>query len=107
MLAHAAWINQLRLSPDGKHVLSAGNDYSVRVWNSHAGVLEATLLILPPEKEGEFSREWLVYTPDGLYDGSPKAETFLRWRIGRKLFPANWGRKFRRSNLLHAVLAPR
>ena len=29
--------------------------------------------------------DWLAYTPEGYYDGSPGVERFLAWRVGDEL----------------------
>src|SRR5205814_1516856 len=65
LLGHTGSISALSFSPDGQFVFS-GSDYgSVRLWNTQTGALLATLVTLNK------GNDWLVVTPNGLFDGSP------------------------------------
>lgn len=50
----------------GQYVLTGSNDYTVKVWNRRAGYEICTLVSI-----GE--KDWVVSTPDGLFDASPGA----------------------------------
>ena len=70
-----ASVLDLSFSPDGRWLASARVDGSVRLWDPKTGDELATLAYL---REGS---EWLVATPDGLFDGSPQAWNRIIWRF--------------------------
>jgi WD40 repeat protein len=78
----------LAFTPDGKLLASGHEDGPLRLWSVVSGRLLTTLQILPCEKSEEPCRDWIAYTPEGYYDGSPGAERFIRWRVGDRLLPA-------------------
>src|SRR5207249_1930063 len=65
---------------DGDWILSGGDDGTIMVWNSETGIPMATLVSVPA------SDDWLVATPDGLFDGSPPSWNLLLWRFGGDTF---------------------
>ncbi len=73
-------VNGLSFSDDGRFLTSAHEDGSLRVWDGKAGELAATAVSLRE------SAEWLVVTPDGLFDGSPAAWPQILWRFARNTF---------------------
>ena len=73
-------VNGVAFSKDGRWLLSASGDGSMMVWNSEMGTLMATLVSVPN------SDDWLVATPDGLFDGSPASWSLLLWRFGGNTF---------------------
>jgi WD40 repeat protein/uncharacterized caspase-like protein len=73
-------VNALRFSDDGRWLTSGHEDGSVRMWENEKGELAATAVSLRE------SGEWLVTTPDGLFDGSPAAWPQILWRFGGSTF---------------------
>lgn len=69
----------LSFSPDGK-LLAAANSWAVRLFDTASGEQLASLIVLQP------GNEWLVLTPDGLYDGSTDATRRLAWRMGDRTY---------------------
>ncbi|MBD3290762.1 hypothetical protein GF337_18290 [candidate division KSB1 bacterium] len=53
----------LTLHPDGRHVITGGNDGTVRIWDIETG----EQVIFRNE-----ANEWVNYTPDGYFDSSKK-----------------------------------
>ncbi len=84
---HTASINSLAFNPDGSVLASASDDGSTLLWDARNGRLLATLISL---YDGD---EWLVATPDGLFDGSPLAWNQVLWRYDEDTFnvaPIEW-----------------
>ncbi len=72
-------VNGVAFSNDGRWIISASEDGSMRVWTT-TGTLMATLVPVAN------SDDWLVATPDGLFDGSPLSWNLLLWRFGGDTF---------------------
>lgn len=72
--------NSLSFSEDGSRLVSAHEDGSLRIWNAANSELMATAVSLRE------SSDWLVVTPEGLFDGSPDAWPQILWRFGKTTF---------------------
>ncbi len=80
LTGHTGSIVALDFSSDGRFVASGSDDGSARLWNSKTGELLATLVSL---NRGD---DWLVVTPDGLFDGSPGGWNQILWRFSPNTF---------------------
>jgi WD40 repeat protein len=78
LTGHGAGVHGVTFTPDGRHLLSASRDGSVRLWSIEGEHL-ATLF------ERRDSLDWLVVTPDGLFDGSPRGWKDIVWRFDTNL----------------------
>jgi WD40 repeat protein len=58
---HGDFIEGLAFTPDEQHIVSAGHDATTRVWRVDNGYSMALLA---------HGGDWIVYTPDGYFDGS-------------------------------------
>ncbi|MDQ3011577.1 MAG: caspase family protein [Acidobacteriota bacterium] len=79
-------VNALRFSDDGRWLTSAHEDGAVRLWEAEKGELAATAVSLRALSTLSESSEWLVTTPDGLFDGSPAAWPQILWRFAGNTF---------------------
>jgi WD40 repeat protein len=79
---HTAFVDGVAFSPDPRWLLSASEDGSMIVWDAEQGAAAATLV------SAFQSEDWLVVTPDGLFDGSPAAWQQILWRFKGDTFNA-------------------
>ncbi|MBI3928021.1 MAG: caspase family protein [Armatimonadetes bacterium] len=77
---HFDTITQVVFTPDGRRIVSASSDTSIKFWGRADGKLLATALQLDEGKN------WVVTTPDGHFDGSPEGQRLIEWRIGDRLY---------------------
>jgi len=84
---HSASINSIAFNPDARLLASSSDDGSTLLWDTAQGKQLATLVSLFD------GADWLVVTPDGLFDGSPFAWNQILWRYDADTFnvaPIEW-----------------
>jgi hypothetical protein len=79
LTGHGGLVSALEFTADGKFLVSGSEDGSVRLWNIGTGTLLATMVSLNK------GNDWLVVTPDGLFDGSPAGWNQILWRFSDQL----------------------
>jgi WD40 repeat protein len=72
-------VNSVAFSPDGKTLVSASGDGYVKLWRLIDGTEVGSLVSLD-------ENDWMVVTPDGLFDGSPGAWNKIIWRFNNNTF---------------------
>jgi WD40 repeat protein len=80
LVGHTGMIAGMAFDPNSGLLASASADGTTRLWEVDTGEQLATLLSL---NDG---RDWLVITPDGLFDGSPAAWSQILWRFRENIF---------------------
>lgn len=73
-------INAVAFTPNGRLIVTAGADGTIGLWHT------STAQRLGVAVELDRGRDWVVITPDGLFDGSPGGQRLMEWRIGDKIF---------------------
>ena len=73
-------VSSVAYSSNGDWILTGSDDGTIRVWEASTGQLTATLVSVPD------SDDWLVATPDGLFDGSPESWHLMLWRFEQGTF---------------------
>jgi hypothetical protein len=63
-------------SPDGRFLVSGAADQTLRLWNLKTRELLVTLF---RGADGE----WVMWTPEGFYTGSPGADRIVGWQINQ------------------------
>jgi WD40 repeat protein len=76
----------------------SGYDGAVRVWETQHGSLVATLV-------RSTGGEWIVFTPDGLYDASANGANLLAWRLKGQIVLASELPDMRFPGLLSKLVA--
>ena len=84
-LPHAGRIVSLSFSPDGRFLVALGENNDKYIWDASSGEKLATLVNLGGAFNSRGS-DWLVVTPDGLFDGSPAAWKQILWQFGGNTF---------------------
>lgn len=84
-LPNAGRIVSLSFSPDGRFLVALGENNDKYIWDASSGEKLATLVNLGGALNSRGS-DWLVVTPDGLFDGSPAAWKQILWRFGGNTF---------------------
>ena len=79
LAGHKGSIRSLTFNADGKLLVTGSADASMKLWDVAAGKELASLFSMDQE-------DWLVLTPDGLFDGSPAAWNQILWRFSSNLF---------------------
>ena len=80
MKGHVDVVSNVAFVAGGRVLVSGGLDTTVRFWDVASGSLRATAL----ELEG--GKEWVVTSPDGLFDGSSAGQRMIEWRVGGHLY---------------------
>src|SRR5262249_9772271 len=73
-------VNGVAFTADSRWILAGSDDGSMMIWSSPSGELAATVV------SARGSDDWLVVTPDGLFDGSPAAWELILWRFEHDTF---------------------
>jgi uncharacterized caspase-like protein len=87
LLGHTANIESMDFSPDGRLLASASDDGSTFLWDVNTGEHLLTLISL------DDGGEWMVVTPEGLFDGTPASWNQILWRYNHDTFnvaPIEW-----------------
>ena len=76
---HTDRVTSVAFSPDGRRALTGSWDGTTRLWDLATGEELAQLHSL------DVGRDWLVLTPEGLFDGSADGRQKVSFRIGQGL----------------------
>ncbi len=78
LTGHTDLVRSAVFSKDGKLLVSSSWDRTIKLWDVMTGAELATLI-------ASGANDWLVVTPDGLFDGSPVAWGQIIWRFSPQL----------------------
>ncbi|HEX6729859.1 MAG TPA: caspase family protein [Pyrinomonadaceae bacterium] len=87
LVGHTAAIESMDFSPDGRLLASASDDGGTFLWDASTGEHLLTLVSL------DDGGEWMVVTPQGLFDGTPPSWNQILWRYNGDTFnvaPIEW-----------------
>ncbi|HKG58383.1 MAG TPA: caspase family protein [Pyrinomonadaceae bacterium] len=87
LTGHTSAIESIDFSPDARLMASASDDGSTFLWDTKTGEHLLTLISL------DDGGEWMVVTPQGLFDGTPVSWNQILWRYNQETFnvaPIEW-----------------
>ena len=87
LTGHTASIESIDFTPDARLLASASEDGSTFLWDTKTGEHLLTLISL------DDGSEWMVVTPQGLFDGTPVSWNQILWRYNQETFnvaPIEW-----------------
>ena len=104
LAGHTSCIGPFAFSRDGSQIVTTSRDGTTRVWSAATGQELAQLLSI------DAGKDWLVVTPDGVFDGSENArKKYVRFRDPKdpmKVVPPEQGfADYYHPNLLADILA--
>jgi WD40 repeat protein len=76
-LGHTAEVVGAQFTKNGS-VISASLDGTWRVWSAESRKLLLTYILTE-------TGEWIAFTPDGLFEGTPALWQTIQWRFGREI----------------------
>ncbi|MFY9554310.1 MAG: caspase family protein [Blastocatellia bacterium] len=77
---HSGPVVSLAFSSDGRFLISGSEDATVKLWSPNTGQPLSSMLSF---NDGG---DWLVITPEGLFDGSPEGSKAILWRFATNTF---------------------
>jgi WD40 repeat protein/uncharacterized caspase-like protein len=87
LTGHTSNVESIDFAPDGRLLASASDDGSTFLWDTKTGEHLLTLISL------DDGSEWMVVTPQGLFDGTPVSWNQILWRYNQETFnvaPIEW-----------------
>ena len=87
LTGHTSNIESIDFSPDSRLLASASDDGGTFLWDINTGEHLLTLISL------DDGNEWMVVTPQGLFDGTPVSWNQILWRYDQDTFnvaPIEW-----------------
>lgn len=87
LTGHTSNIESIDFSPDSRLLASASDDGGTFLWDTTSGEHLLTLISL------DDGGEWMVVTPQGLFDGTPVSWNQILWRYDQNTFnvaPIEW-----------------
>lgn len=105
LFGHLKRTQSIAFSADGRLLVSGGNYGTINAWEVATGRHLLTWFTFSETHSGRGSDEWLAYSPEGDYDGSPGVDRYLSWRVGDELLtPATPGLNLHRPDRVESAL---
>lgn len=108
LFGHLKRTQSIVFSADRKLVVEGGSYGTTNIWQTATGRLLVTLFTFRDTQSGAPAPtdDWLAYTPDPFYHGSPNIDRYLAWRVGDDLqTPATLAPMFHHPDRVAAALS--
>jgi WD40 repeat protein len=103
-VGHTGDVWEVLVSRDGRVLVSASSDQTLKLWNIATGELLASLFV-------STGGEWVCWTPQGYYAASAGGEKFIGWHIDKgvnhtaEYYPLhNFRKKYARPRLVSRTI---
>ena len=91
-------VNQLEFLSGGSSFISAGDDGTIRFWDTQTGEEKLRFIAFS-------GGEWIIMTPEGYFDASENGAQYLKVRIGNHVYPIdNFFETYYRPDIVRSVL---
>ena len=96
---HAGLVKSIAITPDGKQIVSASLDGTVRIWDLASGREKVHMVTFD-------DGEWIVVTSEGYYNASANGDKYLNVRVGPNVYGIeNYREAFFRPDLVRLALS--
>jgi WD40 repeat protein len=82
LYGHLKRTQSILFSADGRLLVAGGSYGTTNAWEVATGRHLVTLFAFSGTRDGKLTDDWLAYTPDSYFAGSPGIERYLAWRVG-------------------------
>jgi WD40 repeat protein len=104
LFGHLKRTQAIVFSADGQRLFAGGSYGTTNIWDVTTGRHLLTLFAFTGNDAT--ADDWLAYTPQGFYAGSPGIDRYLGWRVGDEFFTAKaLGPQLHRPERVEAALA--
>ncbi len=93
---HTSMVWAVAPSPDGRYLLSASYDQTLRIWAPDRDEPLLSLFVA--------GDDWIAWTPEGYYAASPGGENLMGWQLGKG--PEQVGNFVRASQFRKSLFRP-
>src|SRR5204862_498818 len=73
---HTGLIWSVKVSRDGKTLITGADDQTIRLWDLPSGTLRLTIFVVSDS-------DWIAWSPRGYYCSTAAAANYIGWHVNR------------------------